>query len=53
MLKKLTKTTRNSHVYAYCLGFYERRRYGIGAYRTHRTDMAWNDAYDRGQGLSD
>ena len=44
---------RESHAYAYAIGFYERARYVDGFGRTHQSDEGWNVAYDRGANLAD
>lgn len=53
MLKRLKKAIRDTHFYAYCQGYRERRRYGDAAGRTHDTDQGWNEAYDRGQNFAE
>lgn len=49
----MMKFIRNTHVFAYAQGFYERHRWGDGFGRSHATDEGWNDAYSRGANLSD
>lgn len=44
---------RESLIYAYVVGFYERARYGDGFGRTHDTNQSWNEAYDSGANLAD
>ncbi len=44
---------RDSRLYAYLLGFYERFRFGDAFGRTHESSCYWNDAYDRGANLAD
>lgn len=44
---------RDSRLYAYLLGFYERLRFGDGFGRSHQSNHDWNDAYDRGANLAD
>lgn len=44
---------KNTLMYAYLLGFYERLRWGDGFGRTHATNQDWNIAYDRGANLAD
>lgn len=44
---------RESLVYAYIIGFYERARYVDGFGRTHETNDDWNVAYDLGANLAD
>jgi hypothetical protein len=47
------KTIRNTLIYAYLLGAYERYKLGDGFGRTHKTNQDWNEAYDRGANLAD
>lgn len=44
---------RNTHLFAFLQGLYERARYGDGMGRTHPTDHGWNEAYDRGMNLAE
>ena len=44
---------RESPVYAYLAGFYERTKWVDGFGRTHETNSDWNDYYDKGANLSD
>ena len=44
---------RNTHLYAFAQGFYERYTLGDGFGRSHATDYDWDDAYNRGANLSD
>ena len=52
-MKKMTRAIRDSLVYAYFQGFYERFTLDDGFGRTHPTNPAWNEAYDSGANLSD
>lgn len=49
----MMRRLRNSHVYAYLQGLYERLRWVDGFGRTHETDEGWNEAYDSGANLAD
>lgn len=53
MKQAIIRFIRNTHAFAYLQGFYERSALGDGFGRTHDTDQAWNEAYDRGANLSD
>ena len=44
---------RETLVYAYLCGLYERLRYGDAFGRTHDTNIDWNEAYDAGANLAD
>jgi len=44
---------KNTLLFAYCQGAYERWRYGDGFGRTHPINQSWNEAYDRGANLID
>lgn len=39
----------SDHQFAFYQGFYERLAEGPDTGRTHETDQAWNEAYDRGR----
>lgn len=44
---------RESLLYAYLCGFFERLAWGDGFGRTHATNLDWSEAYDRGANLAD
>lgn len=44
---------RDSHLYAFLCGFWERLRLGDAFGRTHDTDQGWNECYDRGANVAD
>ncbi len=44
---------KNTTLFAWLQGFYERLRWGDGAGRTHATNQDWNEAYDRGMNAAD
>lgn len=44
---------RDTHIFAYWQGFWERLTLGDSFGRTHETDQDWNEAYDRGANLAD
>lgn len=44
---------RETLVYAYLVGLYERWRWGDGFGRSHETNDDWNEAYDSGANLAD
>lgn len=44
---------RETLVYAYLIGLYERLRWGDGFGRSHATNGDWNEAYDTGANHAD
>lgn len=44
---------RDSSLYAFIQGFWERSTLGDAFGRTHHTYVNWNESYDRGANLSD
>lgn len=44
---------RETIVFAYLCGLYERARYGDGYGRSHQTNEDWNEAYGHGANLAD
>ena len=49
----MLKYIRNTRVFAFVQGLWERATLGDAFGRTHATDQNWNDAYDRGANLAD
>ena len=49
----MLKVIKDTPIYAFMLGFYERLRWADGFGRTHATNNDWNDSYDKGANLSD
>lgn len=44
---------KDSLIFAFAQGFYERLRYGESAGRTHTQNHTWNECYDQGMNLAD
>lgn len=47
------KYLRNTRIFAYLQGFWERATLGDGFGRTHATSQDWNEAYDSGANVAD
>lgn len=47
------KRIRNSRLFAFLQGFFERVTSNGDVGRTHPTNQGWNEAYDRGMNLAE
>lgn len=52
-MKIVKRKIKDSILFAYLQGYYERRKYGDGFGRTHEELESWNEAYDRGANMAD
>ena len=43
---------KDTLIFAFLQGLYERLKWGDGFGRTHATNQDWNEAYDRGANLA-
>lgn len=44
---------KDTIAFAFCIGFYERIRFGDACGRTHATNGDWNDSYDQGMNCAE
>lgn len=50
---KIIFAIKETCIYAFLCGLYERTKYGDGFGRSHDTNDDWNESYDSGANLSD